>query len=442
MKGLMIAAPNSNSGKTLVTMGIIRALKNRGFDVSAFKVGPDFIDREYISRASNKRAGNLDLHLMGGIEGLKEALFMNKGQLALLEGVMGYFDGIYNTYENSSYDIANKLGLDTILVYSPSGEMFTAIPKIKGMVDFSKGRIKGLILNKTHESTYILLKEKIEEHIGIKVLGYLPKNENWNIKNRYLGLIQALENEELEGIIEDISCEIEKNIDLDLIIKMAKKIHIETRLDFFKSDIKVAIALDRAFNFYYTENIKILEKSCQVVYFSPLYDKKLPKADLVIIGGGYPELFKEELSNNTEIKESIRDYIEGNGYLYGEGGGLMYLFKEIENYEMLGVFSGKIHMTKKLQNFGYVNIELEKDTIIGQKGHCLSGQEIHYSKVLTEKERVFKITKPLSKKTWECGYTYKNTLVSYQHINFLGNMDAFNYLLDGLKKSKEGLDVY
>ena len=181
MKGLMIAAPNSNSGKTLVTMGIIRAIKNRGIDVSAFKTGPDFIDREYIAYASGKPGGNLDLHLMG-LEGLKNSLYLNRGEFAVIEGVMGYFDGIYNTYKNSSYDISEKLDISAILVYCPSGEMFSAVPKIKGMVDFSKGRIKGIIFNKTSESTYKLLKEIVEEYVDIKVLGYIPKNKKYNIE--------------------------------------------------------------------------------------------------------------------------------------------------------------------------------------------------------------------------------------------------------------------
>lgn len=436
MKGLMIAAPNSNSGKTLVTMSIIRAIKKRGIDVSAFKTGPDFIDRDYIAYASGKPAGNLDLHLMG-LEGLENALFINNGDLAVIEGVMGYFDGIYNTYKNSSYDISKKLDIDTILVYSPSGEMFTAIPKIKGMVDFSKARIKGIIFNKTSESMYKLLKERVEEHIDIKVLGYIPKNEKWSIENRHLGLIQAGENEELEDLIENISDFVEENIDLDFILKMARQIEIANSLKLIKRDITVAIALDKAFNFYYKENIKILEESSRLVYFSPLYDKKLPKADLVIIGGGYPELFKEELSLNIEMKESIKEYAEGGGYLYGEAGGLMYLSKEIEGHPMVGLFKGNVKMKENLQNFGYVNIKLKKDTIIGKAGRELSGQEIHYSKLETDENTAFEIKKPLSKKAWECGYTYKNTLASYQHINFLGNMEAFNYLLESVLQSKE-----
>ena len=186
MKTIMITAPSSNTGKTVITLGIIRAIKNRGLDVSAFKTGPDFIDRKYIGIASGKRASNLDMHLMGR-EGLIQSIAMNNGDFGVIEGAMGYFDGIYNTYENSSYDISLQLDIPSILVYSPKGEMFSAIPKIKGMVDFSKGRIKGIVINKTNESMYKLLKEQIEKYINIEVLGYLPIDEDLNIESRHLG---------------------------------------------------------------------------------------------------------------------------------------------------------------------------------------------------------------------------------------------------------------
>ena len=146
MQGVMITAPASNTGKTTLSFGIIRAIKNRGIDVSAFKTGPDFIDTKYLGIASGKRAGNLDIHLMGR-EGIKKSIAMNTGQLAVVEGAMGYFDGMYNTFEKSSYDISKELDIPAILVYRPQGEMFSAIPKIKGMVDFSGSKIKGIILN-------------------------------------------------------------------------------------------------------------------------------------------------------------------------------------------------------------------------------------------------------------------------------------------------------
>lgn len=424
----MITAPSSNTGKTLVTLGLIRAIKNRGLDVSAFKTGPDFIDRKYIAMASGKEAGNLDMHLMGR-EGLKESIAMNKGDLGLIEGAMGYFDGIYNTFENSSYDISLELNIPSILVYSPKGEMFSAIPKIKGMVDFSEKRIKGIIFNKTNESMYKLLKEQVENHIDIEVLGYLAIDEALNIESRHLGLLQAEENLELEKLINKTARMVEKTIDVNRIIEISEEIIVNPKSYRKKRDVTIAIAYDHAFNFYYEENIKLLEDQCKVEYFSPLKDKVLPKADLIYIGGGYPELYLEDLSKNKEMIHSIRDYVENHGYIYAEAGGLMYLVDSIEDYPMCGVFPGKATMTERLQRFGYVNIQLEKDCILGRMGDMLTGQEFHRSIIDSDGEEILHIRKPMSKRKWKCGYSYKNALGIYQHINFLGNKEALDYLL-------------
>ena len=433
MKTIMITAPSSNTGKTVVTLGIIRALRNRGLDISAFKTGPDFIDRKYLGAACGKSAGNLDMHLMGN-NGIFESLEMNKGDFALIEGAMGYFDGIYNTYENSSFDIARKLDVPSILVYSPKGEMFSAIPKIKGMVDFSKGRIKGIIINKTNESMYGLLKEQIERHINIEVLGYLPLDKELNIESRHLGLVQAEENTEIDSYIDKAAAMVETTIDIDKLIQLAKEVKVKPYIYSKGRDIKVAIAYDGAFNFYYEENIKLLEETCSVEYFSPLKDKKLPKADLVYIGGGYPELHLEELSKNKEMIRSIRNYTEKDGYLFAEAGGLMYLMESIEDYSMCGIFAGKSTMTNKLQKFGYVNILLKENSIIGEVGDTLRGQEFHRSIIESNRAQILHIRKPMSKRRWQCGLTYKNALGIYQHINFLGNKKALDHLLDKIEK--------
>lgn len=441
MKTLMITAPNSNSGKTLITMGIIRALKKRNIDVSAFKSGPDFLDRKYIEEASCKKAGNIDMHLMGR-DGIKESLSMNSGEFAIVEGAMGYFDGIFNTYENSSYDISCELNIPSILVYSPKGEMFSAIPKIKGMVEFSEKRIKGVILNKTNENIYNLLKEKIEEYIDIKVLGYFPFDESLSIDNRYLGLIQPSENILLEDIIEKAASLVEQNIDLDTIIDLAEGIKTEEYKREIKKDIKIGIAYDDAFNFYYEENLKLLNEISSVYYFSPLKDKKLPQVDLIYLGGGYPELYKEELSQNKEMINLIKTHSENNRYIFAEGGGLMYLSESIEGIPMCGIIKGKSLMTNRLQNFGYINIETKKDSILGEKGQIITGHEFHRSILETNMEESFNITKPMSKKNWKSGYEYKNVLGIYQHINFLGNRMALDYLIEKIEKSKVKDYVY
>lgn len=432
MKNIMITGPESNSGKTTLTLGLIRAMKNRGLDVSAWKTGPDFVDTKYLGLASRKRAGNLDMHLMGRKD-IRRSLEMNKGQLGVIEGAMGYFDGIYNSFENSSYDISRELNIPAILVYTPKGEMFSAIPKIKGMVDFPSSMIKGIILNKTDLSYYGLLKEQIEKYIGIKVLGYLPYKEDLNIGSGSLGLENPKDQETSNIFLDRLAQAVEETVDLDGILKIMASMDIKEYKYPKARNIKIAIAYDQAFNLYFNENLKLLEKTCHVEYFSPIKDKELPECDLVYIGGGYPELYLEELSKNKEILRSIRQAGEDGKYILAESAGFMYLTRSIENYPMVGIFKGQARMTDSLKRFGYVNIEFKEDNILGEKSRIIPGNEYHKSLVEIEDSPIFNIGKPKSKRSWQCGYSYKNTLAYYQHFNFIGNMDLFNELLDRIE---------
>lgn len=438
MKTIMITAPSSNTGKTTITLGIIRAMKNRGLDISGFKTGPDFIDTRYLEVASGKRAGNLDIHLMTK-EGIKESLSMNYGKYAVVEGAMGYFDGIYNTFENSSFHISKEFNIPAILVYTPKGEMFSAIPKIKGMVEFSNSQIKGVILNKVTEKMYLMLKEKIEEYIDIKVLGYMPYDVSLEVESRYLGLKQVYENPELDELINLAAKIVENTVDIDEVMNIMGEIDISPYKYPKKRNIKIAIAYDEAFNFYYNENLSLLENICKIEYFSPIRDKKVPQADLIYIGGGYPELYKEELSSNIDMIDSIRKNAMSGKYIIAEAGGLMYLMSYIEDYPMSNIFKGQAILTNRLQRFGYVNISLEKDTLLGKKGTIISGNEYHRSTIDTKESSIFSISKPKDSRTWQCGYEFKNVLGYYQHINFLGNINCLNYLLEAIENiRKEG----
>ncbi|MBZ2175523.1 cobyrinate a,c-diamide synthase [Schnuerera sp. xch1] len=436
MRTLMITAPSSNSGKTILTTGIIRAIKNRGLDIGAFKTGPDFIDTRYLGLASGKRAGNLDMHLMGK-EGLRSSLSMNNSEYGIIEGAMGYFDGIHNTYENSSFHMSKKLNIPSVLVYTPKGEMFSAIPKIKGMVDFSNGLIKGIILNKVTEPIYTMMKEIIEEHINIEVLGYVPYNDSLEIESRYLGLMQYDEISNTEELIDRSSRLIEETLDIDRMINIMEEVETKPYEYPMRRDINIAIAYDKAFNFYYGENLNLFENICNVEYFSPLKDRTIPDSDLIFIGGGYPELFKEELSSNRSMINSIRDNAMKGKHIIGEAGGFMYLVSSIEGYPMCNIFNGQARMTDRLQRFGYANIELAKDTIFGKEGSIITGNEYHNSTIDIDGTPLFNISKLKSSRKYQCGYAFKNVLGYYQHINFLGNMESFNYLLNKIENYRK-----
>jgi len=436
MKGIMITAPTSGSGKTTVTMGIIRALSNMGLDICGFKTGPDYIDTSFIRQASGKEAGNLDMHLQGEL-GIKQSLGLGEGECCVIEGAMGYFDGIYNTYENSGFHIAKTLNINAILVYTPQREMFSAVPKIKGMADFPGSAIKGVILNRVSEKTFRLLKDPIESFTGLHVLGFVPEISDIELESRHLGLVQSSE-------IGDINCRIQKaadiikqNIDLRLLVRLMEDIKT-LPVDYpSKRKIKAAVARDKAFSFYYRENLNLLCRCCDVEFFSPLTDTKLPLCDLLYLGGGYPELFKNELAQNLSMLASIKNFADKRGCIFAEGGGLMYLMDYIENCKTVGVFPGRTMMTDKLQRFGYIDIKLKKDCMLGKAGDRLTGHEFHKSITITENTNtVYDIKKTKADKSWSCGYKYKNVLAGYPHISFLGNRNSFLSMLDYVDKRK------
>jgi cobyrinic acid a,c-diamide synthase len=421
----------------MVTIGIIRALLNMDFDVCGFKTGPDYIDTAFIRKTSKKDAGNLDMHLQGK-DGVKKSLYMGKGKYCVIEGAMGYFDGLYNTFENSSYDISRFLGVNSILVYTPSGEMFSAIPKIKGMSEFEGSTIKGVILNRVSEKFYGMLKGQIEKYTGLSVLGYIPQIDDIKIESRHLGLVQCAEIDDMGDRIEKIASVVQKNIDMKLLVNLMNDVYGMPYEHIEKKNIKAAVALDKAFSFYYRENLNLLSDSCSVEYFSPLKDSLLPKCDFLYIGGGYPEVFRYELSKNKKMLSSIKSYAENGGCIYGECGGFMYLTEQIEDCGMVGIFEGKTMLTDKLQRFGYIDIELKSDCMIGKKGDKLTAHEFHKSISDVKGPRLYSIKKTMGNGAWECGYRYKNVLAGYPHINFLGNMNMFLSMLDYVEHHKRG----
>lgn len=429
MKGIMITAPGSGSGKTTVTLGLLRALRDLGTNVCAFKTGPDFIDTAFLAAASGKDAGNLDLHMQGS-QGMRQALSMGSGTHCVIEGVMGYFDGIYNTFENSSYDISRTLGVTAVLVYAPEGEMFTAVTKIMGMKEFPDSRIKAVILNRTSQKVYEMMAPQIEAYTGLPVLGYLPEENQIQLESRHLGLIQSVELQDREQKIQVAADLIRTHIDLDRLMELMCELTVEAVSDLPKSALTIAIPRDKAFSFYYRENLRLLESCCNVRYFSPLSDPALPDCDLLYIGGGYPEVFREELSQNNSMLASIRSHAQKGGAIYAECGGLMYLMDSIDGTPVTGVLQGSSEMTGFLNRFGYVTITLERDCMLGKAGDKITAQEFHRSCVDAEEETVYQVTHTYSGRQWKCGYTRQNVLAGYPHINFIGNLDALTHLLD------------
>lgn len=424
----MISGPSSNSGKTIFTLALARALTRKGIDVCPFKTGSDFIDPSYHKLASGNNCGNLDLHMQKE-NGLSTSLFLNQGEFALIEGAMGYFDGKLGSCEASAFDIGEKLDINAILIYKPEGEMYTMIPKVKGMVDFSQGRIKGIVLNKVKAYFYEAIKDDLERLAGIKVLGYIPYSKDLEIASRHLGLYLPDE-EKTNELIDTAADLLEKNIKIDELLTLSNKIEIKEE-GYRKVSNRILIAKDEAFSFNYNENLRLLEKIADVEYFSPLNDKEIKKADLVIIGGGYPELYLKKLSENISMKKSIIDFSKNNGKILAMGGGLMYLSESINSYPMVGVFKGNSFIRDKRVRFGYVDIEIEKDCLLGKKGDFIPAKESHYGEFISPLETFLGVKR--KNKSWKCGYQVRNTMGLFAHINFAYDINKIYELLGGNK---------
>jgi len=452
IRGITIAGTHSGSGKTTMSLGIMGALAKR-CTVVPFKIGPDYIDPAYHKRVSGGFSYNLDIHMLG--ETRLKKLFQEKahqGDIAIVEGVMGLFDGKDSSGFSSSAHIAKLLGLPVILVIDAGGLAKSASAMVMGYRDFDQGLyLAGVLLNRIGgEKHFKLLKECIETDTGIPVLGFLPKDKDFTIPERPLGLIPPEEIKGLESNLSKLYCMVEKYIDLEKIIKISEKAGTVQNLNecdtlsnaklIMKTEqqclkvsrskrnfrMKIAVAVDDAFCFYYRAGLELLEaKGANLTYFSPLKDSQLPDGvSGLYLGGGFPENFAQTLSENKSMRISIFKAIEGGLTTYAEGGGLMYLMKAIRNREgkkhaMVGIFNGEAVMTDRLQNFGYVTAEAIKDNVLAPKGSIISGHEFHYSKIVSSLDNTsYIIKKPGEKLQWQCGYTYKNCLATYMHIDF------------------------
>jgi cobyrinic acid a,c-diamide synthase len=383
ISSFLIAAPHSGSGKTTIVLGLLKALKKRGLKVQPFKCGPDYIDTKHHDMASGSKSVNLDLFLSSEkhVKGLY-ARYASQSDICITEGVMGLFDG-YNKMKGSSAEIAKTLGIPVVLVVNAKSVAYSVAPLLYGFKNFDKGiNLIGVIFNfVSSESHYERLKQACND-IGLLSFGYLPKHAEIEIPSRHLGL--SLGKEYLFDEFADKAASIvEKHINLEELLLSArtcidKSILQAPQLNTVSPKIKIAIASDEAFNFMYHENIEYLKRKGDITFFSPLRDKGLPEADFVYFPGGYPELFLEQLSGNKELHRSIRDYVDGEGKLLAECGGMMYLSSSITDkdgreYPMVGIFPQKVSMEDMKLKLGYRRFNYN--------GLDIRGHEFHYSHI-------------------------------------------------------------
>ncbi len=418
----MISAMNSGSGKTVLTSGLLKALQKRGLKPEEFKCGPDYIDPMFGRRVLGIPCKNLDLFLQGE-EGLKRTLSSQIGEIGILEGAMGYFDGIGGGSEGSAWQIAAMTDTPVILVLRPSGVGITLAAQVKGLMNFRQpNQIAGLILNDCKESLYSYLKPILERECGLPLLGYLPTLPEAVFDSRHLGLVTADELEDFDERIEKIAETLEEYCNLDQILELAREAEPEEFWDKQKeTSCTIAIARDKAFCFYYEENLRALERAgAKLVYFSPLKDSKLPEADGLYLGGGYPELYAKELGENASMRQSILEKLE-NGLPYlAECGGFLYLQKSLGNEPMVGLFPGEGFETKRLQRFGYLHLKADKDSMLFRAGEEIPAHEFHYWDC-SENGQDLKAEKP-NGRSWECGYCSLQGYVGFPHLHFGGKI--------------------
>ncbi len=453
MKALLIAGTNSGSGKTTITLGLLRALCRRNLAVQPFKVGPDYIDTAWHTKVTRVPSHNLDAFMLD--EPTLKALFNQQTQnadVAVIEGVMGLYDGYgSDPYYCSGAGIAKTLGCPVILVVDGKAMSTSAGAIVMGFQQFGKDiNIAGVIFNHVNSDThYQLLKRAVETYCQVPVLGRLPKLPTIELPSRHLGLMTAQESQDMDSQWDELANAIEEFVDVDTLLNIAKMDGCaESSQSIYQSirghgeGLTVAVAMDKAFNFYYQANLDLLESSgAKIVYFSPISDNALPECDLVYIGGGYPELYAKELSENSLMLKSILIAHQKNVPIYAECGGLMYLGSSLADseehlYPMVGIFAGQSVMTNKLNRFGYCNAKADKDTLLCASGEVLRGHEFHYSDFVTDLEPIFSLTKEQEGKVisqWRGGYQIGNTLAMYLHVHFA---QSPNMLIEWFRRAR------
>ena len=453
----MIAAPASGSGKTAAVCGLLTLLKKRGCSAGAFKCGPDYIDPMFHKKVLGIPGCNLDSFFLEP-EQLRDLFCRETAELeaAVVEGVMGYFDGVGGMSWGSSWDIARILKLPVILVVDGHGASLSVLAQIKGFLDYQptgereENRIAGVILNRTSPSMCSVLKPRIEKELGIACLGCIPVLKWLDLKSRHLGLLLPDEIGNLQEQMERLSQVLEESVDVERLLELGRgpqrrhesgadqedgagredEAGREDRAGRKKKQGEetfcLAAAMDEAFCFYYQESLELLrELGARIIPFSPLRDEKLPEqTDGILLGGGYPELYAAELGKNSRMRESIRRAAEEGMPILGECGGYLYLLEELEGedgnmYPMAGVFSGSGKREERLRHFGYVTVRTGTDSPYLKKGQQIRGHEFHYWHCQKdETEGAMEAKKPLGGKKWPAMRIKHQVTAGFPHLYY------------------------
>lgn len=461
---ILVAAPGSGSGKTLLTTGLLTLFQNRGIRCRSFKCGPDYIDPMFHKYVLDIDSCNLDSFFLPQEE--LRALFQKRAadaELSILEGVMGYYDGIGgNSTAASTYEVAKITDTPVILVLDGKGSSLSLAAQMKGFLDYRKdSHICGVILNKTNKMVGERLRPEIEK-LGVRYLGAVPVCETMDIKSRHLGLTMPQEQSELRGHLNAFAKQLEEYLDVDGILELAGcsgeklpeagKTEQSNQTDLNQEETKqdeirpidsesepptrrMAVAMDKAFCFYYQENLDFLRQhGWELIPFSPLHDAALPEqVHAILLGGGYPELYAKELSANEPMLASIRNAHAEGIKILAECGGFLYLQEHLEDemgncWPMVGLIHADGFRTEKLGRFGYIS--LTQNGAVRIKGH-----EFHYWES-TAPGSAFRAEKPQSDRGWDCMYRTDSLLAGFPHLYYLSGPDLILSFLSGPEREE------
>lgn len=448
MKGIVIGGVKSGCGKTSVSLGIMAALRRRGMCVRPFKAGPDFIDPGLHKLAAGAPSHNLDGWMCSRTQ--VEEIFQRYcagGDIAVIEGVMGLFDGFSGSRDDgSTAQLAKWLDLPVLLVADASSMARSAAALVKGYAEYDPElHLPAVVLNRVSSPSHAdILREALTTLPKIRCVGYLPPCPDIAMPSRHLGLVTPEDAEAPEQRIDRLADWVEDNLDLDGLLDSLPDISanlsgsLETPIkpeaaspQIPSGKVRIGVARDAAFCFYYGENLRLLEEAgAELVPFSPLADKHLPP-DLngLYLGGGYPEVHAPELSNNTSLRKEIRAFAESERPIYAECGGFMSLMDKIkamhgQTCQMAGVFPFRAEMQERFRSLGYREVVTTRDSILGPSGTIARGHEFHYSKIADadyEQAGLYTVSGRKGPLSTPEGFTVHNVVASYVHLHFASN---------------------
>ena len=449
---LVIAGTSSGVGKTTVTLAILAALKARGRLVQPFKGGPDFIDPGHHTAATGRPSRNLDGWLLG--KAVNRELFARAAvgaDISIVEGMMGLFDGSSPVNEiGSTAELAKQLDAPVLLVIDGSAMARSAAAMVSGYAKFDPNlRVVGVLFNRVgSDGHYKLLKAAVEQETDVVPVGYLRPDPSVTIADRHLGLVTAMEQGTGE-LYDRLGKAAEETVDLDRIEALSRScgewpaapLSPVTRT--YGRTLRIGVAQDLAFCFYYPDNLELLEaEGAELVKFSPMNDRVLPDVDMLYLGGGYPELHGEALSQNVPMRTAVRKFAEQGGTIYAECGGMMYLTQVIRDFaglshEMVGLFPAEAVMKKPGLTLGYRTMELSRDCILGAAGTTARGHEFHYSSLVPrgtlDYACALRDAGGLSK--GQDGVSIGNVVGLYTHLHFASQPQIAKSLVSSVRRT-------